>query len=88
MFKKIIEYCDIVDNLLDEYGRDYLVFQSSLSFQLSTSMCIVQFGEYVSRLSEKFKEQHDAVPWKKIRGMGNFAAHQYEHFEFAILWHT
>ena len=48
--KKIIEYCDIADNLLDEYERDYLLFQTSQSFQLSTSMCIVQIGEYVSRL--------------------------------------
>ena len=23
---KIIEYCDIVDSLLDEYERDYLIF--------------------------------------------------------------
>ncbi|MBQ9025240.1 MAG: hypothetical protein IJ104_02505 [Methanobrevibacter sp.] len=30
--KKIIEYCDIVDSLLEEYGRDYLVFQSSNLF--------------------------------------------------------
>ena len=28
-------------NALDEYERDYLIFQSSQSFQLSTSMCIV-----------------------------------------------
>lgn len=25
--QKIIEYCDIVDSLLDEYERDYAVFQ-------------------------------------------------------------
>ena len=24
--QKIIEYCDIVDNLLDEYERDYFLF--------------------------------------------------------------
>ncbi len=39
--QKIVEYCNIVDSLLDEYERDYLIFQSSQSFQLSTSMCIV-----------------------------------------------
>lgn len=32
--QKIIEYCDIVDILLDEYERDYQLFQSSKSFQL------------------------------------------------------
>ena len=86
--ERIIEYCDIADNLLNEYDRDYLLFQSSQSFQLSTSMCIVQIGEYVSRLSDEFKEKHANIPWKQIKGMRNFAAHQYEHFEFDILWHT
>ena len=86
--QKIIEYCDIADSLLDEYERDYLLFQTSQSFQLSTSMCIVQIGEYVSRLSDEFKEKHDTIPWKQIKGMRNFAAHQYEHFEFEVLWHT
>ena len=88
MIKKIIEYCDIADNQLDEYGRDYLPFQISQSFQLSTSMCIVQIGEYVSRLSYEFKEKHENIPWKQIKGMRNFAAHQCEHFEFEVLWHT
>lgn len=66
LFKKIIEYCDIADILLDEYERDYQLFQSSKSFQLSTSMCIIQIGEYVSRLSDKFKEQHNHIPWKNF----------------------
>ena len=86
--QKIIEYCDIAESLLDEYERDYLLFKSSKSFQLSTSMCILQIGEYVSRLSDEFKEKHDNIPWKQIKGMRNFAAHQYEHFEFEVLWHT
>ena len=30
--QKIIEYCDIADSLLDEYERDYLLFQTSQSF--------------------------------------------------------
>ena len=69
MLKKIIEYCDIANNLLDEYERDYLLFQTSQSFQLSTSMCIVQIGEYVSRLSDEFKKKHDTIPWNQIKGM-------------------
>lgn len=51
-------------------------------------MCIVQIGEYVSRISDEFKDVHDEIPWRKIKGMRNFAAHQYEHFDFSVLWHT
>ena len=53
--QKIIEYCDIAGSLLDEYERDYFLFKSSKSFLLSTIMCILQIGEYVSRLSDEFK---------------------------------
>lgn len=86
--KKVIEYCDIVNELLNEYGNDYLIFQSSKSFQLSTSMCIIQIGEYVNRIDENYREEHDFIPWKKIRGMRNIATHQYDKFDFKILWYT
>ncbi len=65
---KIMEYCDTVNELLNEYGNDYSVFQSSKSFQLSTSMCIIQIGEYVGRIDEKFRQNHDFIPWKKLGG--------------------
>ncbi|MBQ9025241.1 MAG: DUF86 domain-containing protein [Methanobrevibacter sp.] len=51
-------------------------------------MCIVQIGEYVGRISDEFKQQYGDIPWNQIKGMRNFAAHQYDHFEFAVLWHT
>ena len=54
--RKIIEYWDIVNELLNEYGNDYLEFQSSKSFQLSTIMCIIQIGEYVSRIDYIFNK--------------------------------
>ncbi len=86
--EKIIEYCDIVDELLEEYGRDFLIFQSTISFQLSVSMCIIQIGEYVSRLSDDFKEENDHIPWRKIKGMRNFTTHQYENIELDMIWYT
>ena len=86
--KKIIDYCDIVDGLLDEYGNDFLIFQSTISFQLSVSMCIIQIGEYVSRLSDDFKDKNNHIPWRKIKGMRNFTTHQYENVELDMIWHT
>ena len=49
---------------------------------------MVQIGEYVGRLSDEFRQQHNNIPLKEIKDMRNFAAHQYEHFDFKILWHT
>lgn len=51
-------------------------------------MCIIQIGEYVSRIDENFRKNYDFIPWKKIRGMRDIATHQYDKFDFKILWYT
>ena len=86
--EKIIEYCDLVNSLIEEYGEDFMVFQSKKSFQLSTSMCIIQIGEYVNRLSPEFKNEHDNIPWRKIKGMRNFTTHKYEHVDLDVIWYA
>lgn len=51
-------------------------------------MCIVQIGEYVTRLSDDFKQEHSEIPWRTIKGMRNVATHQYDRIDFEIMWNT
>lgn len=51
-------------------------------------MCIVQIGEYIAKISDEFKNKHDHIPWRKIKGMRNVATHQYENIDLDILWYT
>ena len=84
----IISYCDKIEMLLDEYDNDYLIFQESDSFQLSTAMCVLQIGEYVSRLSDDFKIKNSQINWDLFKNMRNFITHQYEHVENYFIWST
>ena len=86
--QRILEYCQKIEGILESIDYDYDVFISEEIYQLSCSMCVLQIGENVSKLSEEFKEKHDNVPWVKIKGLRNVAAHSYEHVEFIVLWNT
>lgn len=40
-------------------------------------MCILQIGELVGKLSDEFKAENNAMPWREIKAMRNIAAHNY-----------
>lgn len=55
--QKIIEYCDIADNLLDEYERDYLLFQNHHSLFSYLQACALfklenMFQDYLMSLKK------------------------------------
>lgn len=52
------------------------------------SMCILQIGELVGKLTEEFKTLNDAMPWREIKAMRNIAAHNYGEIDIDILWET
>ena len=86
--QKIIEYCLKIEDILSGIDYDYDVFISSDVYQLASSMCIVQIGEYVGRLSDEFKEKYDYIPWRDIKGMRNITTHRYDNMDFVILWNV
>ena len=86
--QRIIEYCQKIEDILDGIDYDYNVFISEEIYQLSCSMCILQIAENVSKLSDEFKDEYQDIPWSKIKGLRNIAAHQYDHVEFIVLWNT
>ncbi len=88
ILKKMIRYCEDIDYLMQKYGSDYSTFQSDISFQYSVSMCIIQIGELVTRLSEQFIRDHKNIPWHEIRAMRNLHAHDYDRVDLSIVWNT
>lgn len=40
-------------------------------------MNIVALGETVGKLSEKFRDMHDQIEWRKIYAFRNIIAHDY-----------
>ncbi|MEL7142026.1 MAG: DUF86 domain-containing protein [Cyanobacteria bacterium J06643_4] len=54
--------------------------QSAIIYQL------IIIGEATKRLSPKFRQQHESIPWKAIAGMRDVLAHQYDKVNSKTLW--
>lgn len=88
VIQKIIVYCDNISELMKKYNSSFETYLSDISFQYSCNMCILQIGELTTRLTDKFKEQHDEIPWRLIKAMRNVHAHDYESVSLKHVWGT
>ena len=86
--QKIISYCDNIAELMKKYNSSFETYLSDISFQYSCNMCILQIGELTTRLTDKFKEQHNEIPWRLIKAMRNVHAHDYESVSLEHVWGT
>jgi len=84
----ILRYCYQIETAHADFGKSKEHFIESTTYQNAVSMCILQIGELVNRLTDDFKAEHADIPWHKIRGMRNFVAHKYGSIDFDIVWYT
>lgn len=82
----ILRYCERLDASLERFGRSYEAFAEDIPFQDSCSLCLIQVGEAVGRLSDEFKRAHPEVEWRRIYGMRCHLVHGYEMFDAEIAW--
>ena len=82
----ILRYCNQVETAHQDFGRSKDRFVESTTYQNAVSMCILQIGELVGRLTDDFKTANADIPWHKIRGMRNYVAHEYGSIDFEIVW--
>lgn len=82
----IIHYCDRLAISQIHFGETYEAFVKSEPYQDSCSLCFIQIGEAVNRLSKAFREKHPEVEWSKIYGMRCHLVHGYESFDTDIAW--
>lgn len=82
----ILRYCERLDEAVSRFGDEYAVFESDVVFQDSCSLCIIQMGEAVNRLSADFVEFHPEIDWKRIYGMRCHLVHGYDMFDAEIVW--
>ena len=82
----MLHYCDRLDAALEHFERSFEAFSSSTPFQDSCSLCLMQIGEAVARLSDAFKAKHPEMEWRRIYGMRCHLVHGYEMFDAEIAW--
>lgn len=82
----ILRYCSRLDEAVERFGYDYATFEADTVFQDSCSLCIIQIGEAVNRLSDEFIAAHPQIDWRRIYGMRCHLVHGYESFDAEIVW--
>lgn len=75
--------------------REIQEFTANLSYESYSENRLVQravernfeiLGEAARRLSENFRTTHSDIDWRRIIGLRNILAHQYELIRQEILW--
>lgn len=75
ILNKIISEIDLAEQLLGDTGLED--FMSNELLKRALCMTVINIGELVKGLTLDFRAQHSAVPWKRIAGFRDIAAHKY-----------
>jgi uncharacterized protein with HEPN domain len=78
ILERIIKYCDDIAAMTERFGKSFESYKADTAYRHACAMCTFQIGELAAKLDDDFREKHDGVPWRKIRGMRNILAHEYE----------
>ena len=81
-------YCREIQGTLDYFGRDEQRFYADYIMRNALSMPLQQIGELATHVSDDFIAAHTAIPWKQIKGMRTWFAHQYWDMSFDKIWVT
>lgn len=65
----IVSYCDQIDLAVERFGKSYDTFSEDPVYRNAVSLCILQIGELVGNLSEAFRTEHSAIPWRQIKSL-------------------
>ena len=88
ILEKILSYCKRIADNLSRYEHSYEAFARDHMFQDACCMCVVQIGELVGQLSEKIKQQNEAIPWRIIKETRNFYVHSCGAIDLESVWGT
>ena len=86
ILKHILRYCHEVELAIQYFGDNKEKFFSDPVYRNAISMPIQQIGELAKHLSDEFVESHTQIPWKQIKGMRTWFAHQYMMMDMDIIW--
>ena len=86
ILEHIISYCDQIQQTVKRFGDDYALFKSDPIYRNAAALCILQIGELVGKLTDDFRGQHPAVPWRQIKAMRNIVAHSYGSVDPETTW--
>lgn len=88
LIKRILQYCSEIEQTVDYFGADEKRFLSDFIMRNAISMPLQQIGELATHMTDAFLAEHGEIPWKQIKGMRTWFAHQYWNLNYATVWAT
>ncbi|MEL6354798.1 MAG: HepT-like ribonuclease domain-containing protein [Cyanobacteria bacterium J06627_28] len=75
-------------NKILSFAAGVLTTEELAADEMRLSAILYEFiviGEATGRISSELREQHLEIPWKKMAGMRNILAHQYDSVDLDLL---
>lgn len=86
ILRHIASYCEQIEQTTEHFGNTYESFAANQIYRNASALCILQIGELVGKLSETFRAQNPAIPWRQIKAMRNIVAHSYGTVDPETTW--
>ncbi|MEX2138381.1 MAG: DUF86 domain-containing protein [Pirellulales bacterium] len=82
----IVKCCDLIGQFIAGQDRD--AFLADVKTQSAVLHQLLIIGEAAKRLSQDFRDQRSAIPWRKIAGMRDKLIHGYDAVDLEEVWKT
>ncbi len=69
-------------------GMDFVVFREDPKTVAAVERKLLVISEAAVRLGRIAEETFPDLPWRNIRGIGNWLRHQYDGVELEVVWKT
>ncbi len=81
----LLDSIEKIENYSKDFDSAEEFYNDVKSFD-ATMMQFVVIGETISRLDERFKQEYNNIPWKKIKNFRNIIAHDYFGIDADEIW--
>ena len=88
ILERIIYYCDKLDAAQKRFGRSLDALRDDYDYFSACSNYFIQIGELSSHLTSDFRDKHTGIPWRLVKDMRNWFAHDYENINYEETWRT
>ena len=86
ILRYMARYCREIKAAITCFGDSETEFMQNPVYRNAVSMPVQQIGELAKHLSDTFIAAYPEIPWRQIKGMRDWFAHQYLDMDAGVIW--